>query len=81
MSCPGCAAAVGEGREWCVRCGAALRTRVAPTPRWRAGGALALLAAVAVLCAVILVLAGGPAGSSAAPATDASGATAATGAS
>jgi plastocyanin len=54
IACPRCGAAVGPEQDWCVTCGVAARTRVAPVPHWRrpimlvaAVGALAL-ATVAV---------------------------------
>jgi hypothetical protein len=36
MSCPRCAAPVAPDQDWCLACGAAARTRLAPTPNWRA---------------------------------------------
>ena len=33
--CPLCGGPLGAEQEWCLRCGAAARTRLAATPRWR----------------------------------------------
>ena len=55
IACPRCGSAVGPEQEWCLRCGAAARTRLVPTPNWRAP--LMVLALVAVLAAVALALA------------------------
>ena len=46
---------VAPEQEWCLRCGAAARTRLVPTPNWRAP--LLALALVATLAIVALVLA------------------------
>jgi uncharacterized paraquat-inducible protein A len=54
-SCPLCGAALGERQEWCLRCGAAARTRLAATPRWRAP--LLVLSAVIVLALGVLAVA------------------------
>ncbi|HEV2998639.1 MAG TPA: hypothetical protein VGX16_05985 [Solirubrobacteraceae bacterium] len=47
-ACPLCSTPLGPTQEWCLSCGAAARTRLAPTPRWRppliALGAVILLA-------------------------------------
>lgn len=54
IRCARCGADVPPDHDWCLECGLAARTRVAPTPRWRvplllAGGIAALaLAALAV---------------------------------
>ena len=55
ISCPRCAAPVGPDQSWCVACGAAARTRLAPVPNWRAP--VAILGGVVALCLVALVLA------------------------
>lgn len=34
-SCPLCGAPLGAEQEWCLQCGAAARTRLAATPKWR----------------------------------------------
>lgn len=49
IACPRCGAAVGPEQDWCLECGAAARTQLAPTPNWR----LPIL-----LVAVVIVLAG-----------------------
>jgi hypothetical protein len=60
-SCPLCGAALGTAQEWCLSCGAAARTRLAATPRWRAPllvlGVVIVLA-VGVLTAALVSLAG-----------------------
>jgi hypothetical protein len=53
FACPSCGSPVRGDQAWCLRCGAAARTRLAPTPRWRAP--IALLAALAVLTLAALV--------------------------
>jgi hypothetical protein len=55
MSCPRCAAPVGSDQDWCLACGAAARTRLAPTPNWRAP--VVALAVVALLACIALVAA------------------------
>jgi hypothetical protein len=47
IGCPGCGRPVPGDQAWCLHCGAAARTRLAPTPGWRAP--VAILLAVAVL--------------------------------
>lgn len=59
--CPLCGAPLGPTQEWCLRCGAAARTRLAAIPAWRAP--LVVLAVVTVtalgaLTASLVVLAG-----------------------
>jgi hypothetical protein len=60
-SCPLCGTPLRAGQEWCLSCGAAARTRLAATPRWR-GPLLALslvmVLAVGVLTAALVSLAG-----------------------
>ena len=51
-ACPVCNAALAPTQSWCLECGAAARTRIAPTPRWRP---LALIAALAALLAIIAI--------------------------
>lgn len=51
-SCPLCGAPLAEDQDWCLRCGAAARTRIAATPRWRLP--LTALLVVAALCVAIL---------------------------
>jgi hypothetical protein len=55
MSCPRCAAPVGPDQDWCLACGAAARTRLAPTPNWRAP--VVALAVVVLLACIALVAA------------------------
>jgi hypothetical protein len=59
--CPLCGAPLGATQEWCLRCGAAARTRLAATPRWRApliALAIAIVAALGALTAALVSLAG-----------------------
>ena len=58
-TCPRCGAPLAPDQEWCLSCGAAVGTRIAPTPRWRlpivlVGTVLALLVAALVLSLVEL---------------------------
>lgn len=53
--CPRCGAAVGHDQDWCLQCGAAARTRIAPTPSWRAP--VAALAALALAAGVAIAIA------------------------
>jgi len=58
-SCPHCGSPLAADQEWCLNCGHAVGTRIAPTPRWRVpvaivGGVLALLVAALVLSLVEL---------------------------
>jgi len=57
--CPRCGAELAPDQEWCLNCGHAVATRIAPTPRWRlpiaiVGTVLALLLAALVLSLVEL---------------------------
>jgi len=58
--CPLCGAPLQPEQEWCLSCGGAARTRLAPAPRWK-GFATALAAIVAlslgVLAAALIKLA------------------------
>ena len=60
--CPLCGGPLHSEQEWCLRCGAAARTRLAAAPNWR-GPAIALAVIVAislgVLAASLVKLAGG----------------------
>jgi hypothetical protein len=49
-SCPLCGTPLHSTQEWCLSCGAAARTRLAATPRWRAP--------VITLCVVIVLALG-----------------------
>jgi hypothetical protein len=58
-ACPKCGASLAPDQEWCLNCGTAVGTRIAPTPRWRlpvflVGALLALIAAALVLALVEL---------------------------
>jgi hypothetical protein len=55
LRCPRCGAYVPPEQDWCLECGAPARTRLAPTPNWRAP--LAVLAAVVLLAGLALALA------------------------
>jgi hypothetical protein len=52
IACPRCGVPVRGDQEWCLSCGTAARTRLAPTPSWRAP--LAVAAVVAVLAVLLL---------------------------
>jgi hypothetical protein len=69
--CPLCDSSLEATQDWCLRCGAAARTRLAAAPRWKA--LVLLLATVAVLAlgvlAAALVKLAGDTGSSSAPST------------
>lgn len=60
--CARCEAPLAERQRWCLRCGAAARTAIAPTPRWAARTAAAvvifLLALAGVGYALATLLAG-----------------------
>lgn len=79
IACPRCGAEVGGDQSWCLECGLAARTHLAPTPNWRVplGVAAAVgVAAIAALVVAFLVLTGDnapvpPATSTAAPAATA----------
>jgi hypothetical protein len=47
--CPLCGAPLRSDQEWCLKCGAAARTRLATSPNWKAP-----LITVAVVCALAL---------------------------
>jgi hypothetical protein len=55
ISCPRCATAVGPDQDWCLACGAPARTRLVPTPNWRAP--VAVLAVVILLAGIALAVA------------------------
>lgn len=61
IACPRCGATVEGEQAWCLECGLAARTRLAPAPNWRAplvaAGAIGL-AAIATLVVAFLVLTG-----------------------
>jgi hypothetical protein len=55
IACPRCATVIGPDQDWCLACGAPARTRLVPTPNWRAP--VALLALVATLAGIALAIA------------------------
>lgn len=59
MACPRCGAPVPGEQSWCLECGLAARTRLAPAPNWRApliAAAAIGLAAIAALVVAFLVV-------------------------
>jgi uncharacterized OB-fold protein len=60
-ACPLCGSALKPEQSWCLRCGAAARTRLAAQPKWKAL-VVALVAVVVlslgVLAAALVALAG-----------------------
>jgi hypothetical protein len=52
LRCPRCGANVAPEQDWCLECGAPARTRLAPTPNWRAP--MALVAIVVLLAGLTL---------------------------
>jgi hypothetical protein len=59
--CPLCGTPLQERQEWCLGCGAAARTRLAATPRWRApviALCVVIVLALGVLTAALVSLAG-----------------------
>jgi hypothetical protein len=52
LRCPRCGAGVAPEQDWCLECGAPARTRLAPTPNWRAP--IALVAVVVLLAGIAL---------------------------
>jgi hypothetical protein len=55
LRCPRCGAGVAPEQDWCLECGAPARTRLAPTPNWKAP--IALLAVIVLLAGVALAFA------------------------
>lgn len=51
--CPRCGSQIDADQDWCLSCGAAVSTRVAPAPRWR--GPVAIVGAVLALAAAAIV--------------------------
>jgi hypothetical protein len=69
--CPLCGAPLHVEQDWCLRCGAAARTRLATSPNWRvplAALAVVITLSLGVLAAALVALAG-DGGSSAPPRT------------
>jgi hypothetical protein len=54
-ACPLCGAPLHPEQEWCLNCGAAARTRLAASPRWK--GLIATLAVVVALSLGVLAAA------------------------
>jgi hypothetical protein len=60
-ACPLCGAPLHPEQEWCLRCGAAARTRLAASPNWRApllGAVIVAVLSLGVLAAALVKLAG-----------------------
>jgi RNA polymerase subunit RPABC4/transcription elongation factor Spt4 len=55
IACPRCATAVGPDQDWCLACGSPARTRLVPTPNWRAP--VVVLATVILLAGIALAIA------------------------
>ena len=55
IACPRCATTIGPDQDWCLACGAPARTRLVPTPNWRAP--VALLAVIVLLAGIALAVA------------------------
>ena len=55
IACPRCATVIGPDQDWCLACGAPARTRLVPTPNWRAP--VAVLAVIVVLAGIALAVA------------------------
>jgi predicted RNA-binding Zn-ribbon protein involved in translation (DUF1610 family) len=55
--CAACGAELRERQRWCLRCGAAMMTRVAPARRWASVGAGATLVALLALVGIGYALA------------------------
>ena len=55
VACPRCGASIGPEQSWCLECGAPARTRLVPTPNWRAP--VAVLALVVLLAGITLAVA------------------------
>lgn len=53
-ACPLCGVPLKSEQDWCLRCGAAARTRLAAPPKWKAL-VTALLIVVAISLAVLIV--------------------------
>jgi len=55
IACPRCGTTIAPDQSWCLECGAPARTRLVPTPNWRAP--VALLALVVLLAGIALAVA------------------------
>jgi predicted nucleic acid-binding Zn ribbon protein len=59
--CPLCGAPLKPEQDWCLRCGAAARTRLAAQPKWRAlvvALVVVVVLSLGVLAAALVKLAG-----------------------
>ena len=56
IACPRCGSPIGPSQDWCVTCGVAARTRVAPVPHWRRPIATVAVVAALALAAVAVAL-------------------------
>jgi hypothetical protein len=59
--CPLCAAPLREDQDWCLRCGAGARTRLAAPPKWKVlvgAFVLVVVLSLGVLAAALVKLAG-----------------------
>lgn len=59
--CPLCGAPLKREQAWCMRCGAAARTRLAAQPKWKAlviALVVVVVLALGVLTAALVTLAG-----------------------
>jgi predicted amidophosphoribosyltransferase len=59
--CPLCGAPLKREQDWCMRCGAAARTRLAAQPKWKAlvvALLVVVVLALGVLTAALVKLAG-----------------------
>jgi hypothetical protein len=64
-ACPLCGASLEPEQEWCLRCGAAARTRLAASPAWKTpviAFAVVVALSLGVLAAALVKLAGGDSG-------------------
>jgi len=73
LACPRCASPVARDQDWCLVCGAAARTRLAPAPNWKLP--VTIVAGVVAVCLVAFALAFVALTDDPAPATGATGAT------
>ena len=54
-ACPLCGTPLRADQDWCLRCGAAARTRLAAPPKWK--GLVVTLVAVAAISLAVLAVA------------------------
>lgn len=60
-ACPLCGAPLKQEQSWCLRCGAAARTRLAAQPKWKALAVVfvtVVVVSLGVLAAALVKLAG-----------------------